>query len=233
MKGKLIVIEGTDGSGKNTQSKLLVDKLNLNGYKSEMISFPTYGTPTGDIVGDCYLGKNNRIKTGSWFNDPVNLDPKITCLYYAADRRYIINEIREKLDQKINLVCDRYVESNMGHQCAKLKNENERKKLSKWIARLEYEMLELPQPDLIIFLYMPLEITKKLSEERSKGKLNLDVHESSIEHLTNAEQTYLELSKYYNWRKINCSENSLIRSIEDIHNDIYKLVSRFLDLKVN
>ena len=88
-KGKIISIEGTDFSGKNTQAKLLVDKLNFKGCKSEMISFPRYGTPTGDIVGDCYLGKDNRTKTGSWFENPTSLDSKLTCLYYAADRREV------------------------------------------------------------------------------------------------------------------------------------------------
>ena len=157
-KGKIISIEGTDFSGKNTQAKLLVDKLNFEGYKSEMISFPRYGTPTGDIVGDCYLGKDNRTKTGSWFENPTSLDSKLTCLYYAADRRAAISEIIENQNNGINIIFDRYVESNMGHQCGKLEDEKEREELSCWIEKLEYEMLEMPRPNLVIFYICHLKL---------------------------------------------------------------------------
>lgn len=225
-KGKIISLEGTDFSGKNTQAKLLVDKLSLNGHKSQIISFPRYGTPTGDIVGDCYLGKNNRIKTGSWFEDPTNLDPKLSCLYYAGDRRAAISEIIEKRKNGINLIFDRYVESNMGHQCGKLEDEKERKELSCWIEKLEYDMLELPRPDLVIFLYMPFQIAQKLKEGRKDMQ---DVHESSENHLRNAENAYLELAERYNWKKILCSKNSEPRCKDEIHEKIFSYVSELLN----
>ena len=224
-KGKIIVIDGTDSSGKNTQTKLLVDRVNKN-YKIEMISFPTYRTPTGDIVGDCYLGKNNRINTGSWFENPTELDPKIACLYYAANRRAHIKEIKEKLDQGVNLIFDRYVEANMGHQCAKLKNKKERKELSEWINFLEYEMLELPKPNLVIFLYMPFEVAQMLNKERGE---KLDAHESNEKYLKNAETCYLELAELYNWEKIDCSLNEKTpRTREEIHEEVFDIIKKSL-----
>ena len=225
-KGKLIVIEGTDFSGKKTQSELLVNKLNSKGYRSEMVSFPRYGTPTGDIIGDCYLGKNNRIKTGSWFEDPVNLDPKLTCLYYAADRISAIPEIKLKLYNGINIICDRYVESNMGHQCAKLTNSNERNELSDWIEKLEYEMLELPKPNKIIFLYMPFQVTQKLKEGRKESR---DAHELNEDHLRKAENAYLELANKYHWEKIVCSiDGKTPRTKEDINEEVFDLINKLL-----
>lgn len=225
MKGKLIVIEGTDGSGKNTQTKLLVDKLNIYNKKSEMISFPRYETPTGKIVGECYLGKDLGLNTGSLFEDPVNLDPYIASLYYAADRRAAVFEIKEKLANGINLICDRYVESNIAHQSAKLEEYNERNNLFYFINKLEYELLELPKPDKIIFLFMPFKVAKKLKENM---KQKLDAHESNENHLLKSEEIFLNLSQGSNWKRINCSYENEPRSIEDINNEIFEYVSKLL-----
>ena len=150
-RGKLIVIEGTDGSGKQTQSEMLRDILISKGVECEIMGFPNYGTPTGDIVGDCYLGKGNRVEGGSWFENPGKLDPKVACLYYAADRRAASSEIRKKIDEGKIIIVDRYVESNMGHQCGKLESRKERAELRDWIVNLEYGLMSLPKPNLIIF----------------------------------------------------------------------------------
>ncbi len=225
-KGKLIVIEGTDCSGKQTQSELLFEKLKSLGHDCEIISFPKYGTPTGDIVGDCYLGKGKRVEVGSWFGDADKLDPKIACLYYAADRKAAALDIKDKLDGGKIIILDRYVESNMGHQCGKLLDEEERAKLRDWIEKLEYGLLELPRPDLIIFLYMPFEAAEKLKGDRGEV---LDSHESNENHLRNAEKSYLELSEFYDWRKVLCSEDGRnARTIEDIHNEVFRVVSNYV-----
>lgn len=221
-KGKLIVIEGTDGSGKQTQSERLIDNFRSNGIDCEIISFPKYGSPTGDIVGDCCLGKDNKIETGSWFDNFSKLDPKIACLYYAADRLAAASEIRKKLDEGKIVILDRYVESNMGHQCGKLKGKNERVKLRDWIVNLEYKLLKLPQPDLIIFLHMPFEVSRKLKEGMDD---KLDVHEADESHLRNAEAAYLELADYYGWKKVRCFESGDVRSVDEIHNDVLKMVN--------
>ncbi len=224
-KGILLVIEGTDCSGKQTQCKLLIRRLNQEGYKSDMISFPTYGTPAGDIVGDCCLGRNNRINTGSWFKNFSQTDPYIASLYYAANRRENLQLINQKLKNLDLLAFDRYVQSNMGHQCGKLRNPIERAKLRDNIERLEYEILEMPIPDYIIFLYMPFAVTSKLLD---KSKEIPDSHESDKHHLINSEEAYLELSNFYKWNRIDCSFNGENpRSPEDIHEDVYAYVKKF------
>ena len=153
-KGKIIVIEGTDCSGKETQTSLLVQRLRKEGRKIERMSFPDYDTPTGKIVGGPYLGKK-YICDGYFSEGAAAVDPKVACLYYAADRRYNMGRILDLINQGIDVVLDRYVESNMGHQGGKIFDKEERLKLYKSLEDLEYGFLELPRPDFTIFLYMP------------------------------------------------------------------------------
>ena len=214
-KGKIIVIEGTDCSGKATQSNLLVERLNKDGKKCISISFPCYDTPTGRIVGGAYLGKPEICK--SFFDDPVKLDPKIACLYYAADRKYNIDKVIEYVNQGYYVILDRYVTSNLAHQGCKIEDKDERFYMYQWIDKLEYWLLELPKPDETIFLHVPYDFTKELEKNRDF----LDEHEKSPEHLKNAERAYVELSQLYNWKTIECVKDNKLRSIEDINNEIY------------
>ena len=156
MRGKLIVIEGTDCSGKETQSNLLLEKLLADNIAVEKKSFPMYDTPTGKIVGGPYLGK--EYICDGWFDEgAVNVEPKVAALYYAADRRYNLPKINELLDQGINIILDRYVYSNMAHQGGKIYDMNERMNMYAWLDVLEFKLLELPKPDIAIFLHMPME----------------------------------------------------------------------------
>src|SRR5574344_170376 len=110
MRGKIIVIEGTECSGKDTQTQLLVQRLKREGRKVERLAFPMYDTPTGKIIGGPYLGK--EYIGDSWFNEgAVNVDPKVAALYYAADRKYNIRMISDLLDDGYDIILDRYVES--------------------------------------------------------------------------------------------------------------------------
>ena len=217
-KGKIIVIEGTDCSGKATQSKMLVDKLNKNGIKCISISFPCYDTPTGRIVGGPYLGKEEVC--ASYFDDAVNLDPKIASLYYAADRKYNIGKVWEYVNKGYYVILDRYVTSNLAHQGCKIKDKDERFYMYQWIDKLEYWLLELPKPDKTIFLHVPYDFSKELSKNRK----SLDEYEKCPEHLKNAENAYIEISELYNWDKIECIKNNELRSIEDINEEIYNIV---------
>lgn len=218
-KGKLIVIEGTDCSGKETQSRLLVKKLNAMGIKAINLSFPMYDTPTGRIVGGPYLGRKENGEC--WFDEgPVNVDPKIACLYYAADRKYNFPKVKEFLDNGYYVVLDRYVSSNMAHQGSKIENSDERFNLFKWIDKLEYWLLELPKADLTIFLHVPYSLSKELQKNREY----LDGHEKCDSYLINTEKTYLELSGLYNWHTIDCMKDNSLRTIESINNDILKMV---------
>ncbi len=217
---KLIVIEGTDCSGKETQSNLLRDTLEKNGIKVYKDQFPKYDTPTGKIIGGPYLGKEYICDT--WFEEGAsNVDPLISSVYYAADRRYNIDIIKSKLEEGYIVILDRYVSSNMGHQAGKIIDDNKRKELYKKLEILEYELMELPKPDLTIFLYMPTEYAKILKENRTEASDGLEKDEK---HLLHAEKTYLELANLYSYVKVNCVENEKIRSIDEIGADVYNVV---------
>lgn len=221
--GKFIVIEGTDCSGKETQSKLLVEKLNSLGKKAVRITFPNYDSPTGKIVGGPYLGKEEI--SPCWFPEgAVNVDPMVTSLYYAADRKYNEKEIRKYLEEDYFVICDRYTSSNMAHQGSKIHDDNERFNMYQWIDKLEFWLLSLPKPDKTIFLHVPYSYAFELK----KNRISLDEHEKSESHLKNSEIAYLELASYYNWVNINCIKDDKIRTIEDINEEIMDNIKEYL-----
>lgn len=218
---KLILIEGTDCSGKETQSKLLVKKLNELGYKAIYYTFPNYDTPTGKIIGGPYLGKECLCK--SYFPEgATNVPAKVASLYYAADRLYNINDIDSALKKGYIVVLDRYVMSNMAHQGGKIKNEEERQKMYDFLEKLEYEFLELPKPDISILLHMPYEQACILKQNRATN--TIDGHEKDPEHLLNAEKAYLELTNKYNLKKIECVKENNIKTIEEINAELINYI---------
>ena len=222
MKGKIIVIEGTDCSGKETQTSLLVQRLKKSGREIEHMCFPNYDSPTGKIIGGAYLGRN-YIGDSVFPEGADKVDPKVAALYYAADRRYNRQRILELLDSGVDVIIDRYVESNMGHQGAKIFDKDERLKLYDNLATLEYEFLELPKPDLTIFLYMPY---KKIAELK-KGREDVN-----LIYVRNAEQAYLELVDLHDYERIDCvDKKGKLRDMLEIHEDIYKLVEKELKIK--
>ena len=221
--GKIIVIEGTDCSGKETQSKLLEKRLNEMGKKCIRFDFPMYDTPTGKIVGGCYLGKE-EIGKSLFPEGAVNVDPHVVSLYYAADRKYNMNKIEEYLDKDYYVLLDRYVTSNLAHQGSKIKNKEERYEMYNWIDKLEYWLLKLPKPDKTIFLHVPYTYAVELKKNRE----SLDQHETNEEHLKNSEVAYIELSEMYNWKHINCIKDDKIRTIEDINEEILSCLKEYL-----
>lgn len=224
MRGKLIVIEGTDCSGKETQSKLIIERFKSENVKFEYFSFPNYNSPTGKIIGGPYLGKEYICK--GWFSETAPLvDPKVSSLYYAADRKYNINIINDLLNKGINVILDRYFYSNMAHQGGKISNKDERFEMYKWIEKLEVELLELPIPDIKIFLHVPFEISLGLKNNRDES---LDENESNKQHLINAENSYLEIADLYDFKTIKCYENNDILSIDEINSKIYDYISNLL-----
>ena len=140
MTGKIIVIEGTDCSGKETQSKLLVEKLKSLGKKCAYFSFPMYDTPTGKIVGGAYLGKP-EICEGYFKEGAPNVDPKVSCLYYAADRKYNIDKVKQYIEDGYYVILDRYTSSNMAHQGCKILDKDEIKNIAQ-----EYEDVDFVYP---------------------------------------------------------------------------------------
>ena len=219
MQGKIIVIEGTDCSGKETQSKLLEKRLNSIGKKCVRFDFPNYESPTGRIIGGAYLGRP-EIGPSFFKEGAVNVDPHVVCLYYAADRKYEMPEIEKYLNDDYYVILDRYTTSNLAHQGSKIHDKDERFNMYQWIDKLEYWLLQLPKPDKTIFLHMPYEYSVELKKNRTL----LDEHEKSPEHLKLAEETYIELSQLYNWDRIECVKDNTIRTIEDINDEIFKII---------
>ena len=221
---KLIVIEGTDCSGKETQSNKLIEKLRRDNIKVCKYSFPNYTSPTGKIVGGPYLGKS-YICDG-WFPEKApNVDAKVSSLYFAADRKYNIKQIEDKLNSNYNVILDRYVYSNMAHQGGKLKTKEERNNMFIWLEKLEFDLLELPEADIKIFLHMPFLESLKLKEGREE---KLDQNEEDKEHLLNAEIAYKELAEKYNFKIIECTYEGRIKSIDEIQNELYSYVKSLL-----
>ncbi len=215
--GKIIVIEGTDCSGKETQTKLLKEYLISKGYKVGTISYPRYETPTGRIIGGPLLGKPSIM--ASWFDKPMELDAKVATLYYAADRRASLPVIKELLEENDFLIMDRYVYSNMAHQGSKIDSKEERIKMYKFLETLEFNLLELPKADKVIFLYLPYVFGEEIKKNR---KELLDEAEKNKLHQIRSEQVYLELTEIYDFIKIDCFKDNKVKSREEISSELIK-----------
>lgn len=229
-KGKIIVIEGTDCSGKETQTKLLVERLSKEKRRVIRLSFPMYDTPTGKIIGACLLGKKEMCKNlfpfehGFFPEGGGNIDSLAAINLYAADRRYNLPKIEKLLNEGYIIIIDRYVPSNMAHRGGLLKEKTERLKIYEKIEKLEYEINELPRPDKICLLYLPYEYACVLKKNRMEEP---DEAETNVEYLKKGEQAFLELADIYNYDIINCVSKEKIRSIEEINEELY---SKILDV---
>ena len=206
MKGKLIVIE------------LLVKYLKENNTKLFTMSFPNYDSPTGKIIGGPFLGKS-YISDGYFPEGAPNVDPRVSSLYYAADRLYNLPIIQKKLNEGYTVILDRYVYSNMAHQAGKEDDEEKRLALYNFNATLEFDLLGLPRADKVIFLYMPVEGARALRLNRQEA---LDQNEMDEKYLLKSQRAYLELAKLFNYIQIDCFKDGNVRSIEDISKDVIR-----------
>ena len=230
-RGKIIVIEGTDCSGKETQTRLLVEKLERDGRKVKRISFPMYDTPTGKIIGACLLGKpemcNDYLKQehGMFPEGGGNVDALTAIDLYAADRRYNLPKINSLLDDGYIVIIDRYVASNMAHRGGLLEKRADRLKIYKKIEMLEYDINELPRPDKTVLLYLPYEYACILKQNRKEVA---DETERNEKYLKMGEKAYLELSALYDYDLIDCVRDKQIRTIEDINNELFEKIKEIL-----
>ena len=224
MKGKIILVEGTDCSGKETQTKLLLENLKKEGIECIRFNFPDYDSPTGKIIGGPYLGKEYICE--GWFKEgATNVDPRVSSLYYGADFLYHLDNMNKILDEGKNIILDRYFYSSFAHQGGKIKDKNERLSMYKWLEKLEFNLLGLPDPDIKIFLHMPYEVSLELKKNRKEG---LDQHEKSSEHLIMAENAYKEVASLYNFCTIECNNGNLPKTIDEIQKDVYNYVKENL-----
>lgn len=223
--GKLIVIEGTDSSGKETQTKLLFERLKKEGKNVRKISFPNYESPACAPV-KMYLA-------GDFGDNAVEVNPYPVSTMYAIDRYASFKMDWGKFYKEGGIIItDRYTTSNMVHQASKIDNLKEKEDYLMWLMDLEYEKMQLPKPDTVIFLNMPTHMAVKLMESRKNkitGETKKDIHEKSSEYLKKSHDNACLVANKYSWQEIRCVENERLKSIEEIGEEIYKAVISYLD----
>lgn len=217
MNGKLIVIEGLDGSGKATQAQKLFEKLKDQGKQVIKVSFPDYNSNSSALV-KMYLN-------GEFGSDPNQVNPYAASSFYAIDRfaSYTKNWKNFYLDGG-TVIADRYTTSNAIHQCAKLPKE-QWKDFINWLFHYEYELLGVPKPYRTLYLRVDPEVSQKLMTKRYQGnEERKDIHESDLEYLRRSREAADYCAKELGWTLIECVQNGDMRSIEDIATDIFNVI---------
>lgn len=217
---KLIVIEGVDASGKQTQSDLLYERLQKYDIKVKKISFPNYSSDSSAPV-KMYLG-------GAFGDNADAVNPYAASTLFAADRvASIFGAWRKEIAEADVVIADRYVTSNMIHQASKIKSQSEKNAFLDWLYDFEYNKLALPKPDLVLFLDMPVENAVQLMENRA-NKIDMsevkDIHESDRAYLEASYDNAVFVAQKYSWQTVKCTENGIIKSIEKISDEIYNAV---------
>lgn len=214
--GKLIVIEGLDGSGKATQAELLTKKLNSSQISAKKVSFPDYDSDSSALV-KMYL-------SGQFGSDPSDVNAYAASSFYAVDR-YASFKKNWKTDYENGIiVADRYTTSNAIHQCSKLEREAWDGYLD-WLFDFEYEKLRIPKPDMVIYLRVDPEVSQRLMSKRYKGDENKkDIHESNLDYLRRSREAADYCVSRLGWRVIECCAGNEMRIIEDINNEIIQTV---------
>lgn len=222
--GKLFVIDGTDGSGKQTQFQRLQERLTKDNIEYKVVSFPNYDSPSSSLV-KMYLA-------GDFGKDAQKISPYIASTFYAADRYATFQTGYKEYYEKGGIIlADRYTTANMVHQAGKITDKEERDKFLKWLWDFEFNLYGLPVPTKVFFLNMPIEKSLELIKDRDNKfthESKKDIHESNKEHLTTAYKAACEVAKEYNWYEVKCVKNDNIRTIEDIHEEIYNEIKKYI-----
>lgn len=220
-KGKLIVFEGIDGSGKSCQYRHICQRLENDGIDYNHIVFPRYDKESSALIR-MYLG-------GSFGNHPEDVNAYTASTFYAVDR---FASYREAWGDIYNagglIISDRYTTSNAVHQASK-EPEQDREKFFAWLYDLEYRHMGLPVPDLVLYLDVPTELTGQMLRRREHDThTHADIHEQNMDYLRRCRATGLQAAKYYGWTVIACAKDGKMRSIDDIHSEIFLRVQECL-----
>ena len=220
--GKLIVIEGTDGSGKSTQFRLLSERLNQEKISFKHLVFPRYSEESSALIR-MYLG-------GQFGSNPSDVNAYAASSFYAVDRYASYKMDWGQWYENGGLILsDRYTTSNAVHQASKEPLEN-RKAFLSWLYDFEYNKLGLPQPDLIIYLDVPTDFTEKLMRSRESATgTTADIHEKDLGYLATCRETGRAAAEFYGWTVISCVKDGQMRTIEDIHQEIYRHVRNCME----
>ena len=220
--GKLVVIEGTDGSGKSTQFRLLTEAVEGLGYEFRKLVFPQYSEDSSALIR-MYLG-------GQFGTKPTDVNAYAASAFYAVDRYASYKKVwGEWYEQGGLVLSDRYTTSNAVHQASK-EPEERRKEFLGWLYEFEYDRLGLPRPDLTIYLDVPTEYTEKLMRSREAATgTSADIHEQDLTYLSTCRKMGKTAAEYYGWTVIDCVRDGAMRSIEDIHQEILGHVKACLE----
>ena len=222
--GKLFVIDGTDGSGTQTQFNKLQDRLTEDGIDYKVVSFPNYESPSSALV-KMYL-------SGEFGKNAKEISPYIASTFFAVDRYATFKtEYQEYYNNGGIILADRYTTANMVHQAGKISDKEEREKFLQWLWEYEFGMYGLPIPTEVFFLNMPVEKSIELMKNRENKfthEIKKDIHESDKNHLIDAYSAACDVAKKYNWYEIKCVKNDKIRTIEDIHKEIYDEIKKHI-----
>ena len=224
MSGKLIVFEGTDGSGKATQTKRLVRRLEAEGYPVRQLTFPRYDQDSSMLVR-MYL-------SGAFGSHPDDVNPYAASTFYAVDRYASYKQDWGAYYEAGGLlVTDRYTTSNAVHQTSKLPPEHRRAFLD-WLFYFEYDLMGLPRPDLVLYLDLPAELSAAMRRQREQETgTHADIHEADEAYLRACCENARQVTDYAGWQRIDCSQNGRIRPVEEIHQAVWRLVAPFLPPK--
>ena len=208
-KGILLVLEGIDGSGKATQAALLEKHFLAEGRAVRRVSFPDYDSPSSALV-KMYLA-------GDFGKDPSDVNPYAASLFYAVDRFASFRMKWKRFYEEGGIViADRYTTSNMVHQMTKYDSLEERAAFLRWLERTEYEELDLPRPDAVFLLEVPLSLSENLVRHRAAQGGSMDIHEQHIGYLRRCHDAYQELACRYGWYRVSCTEEGKLLSPEAI-----------------
>ncbi|MCK5466534.1 thymidylate kinase [Candidatus Parcubacteria bacterium] len=224
-KGRLIVIDGIDGAGKATQTKILIRHLKKLKHKTATLDFPQYYNN--------FFGKMTGRFLNGEFGDAPNTNPYLASVLYAADRWETKNKIEKWLREGKIVILDRYSSSNQIHQGGKISDPKKRKQFLDWLEEMEFNVFKIPKPDLIIFLNVPYKIskkllTKKVSRNYIKSAKNDKVEKSRIYQESSYLQSLNLVKKYNNWTEINCVKNNELLSPEKISTLVWAKLEKFL-----
>ncbi len=221
MSGKLIVFEGTDGSGKATQARLLCQRLEREGVPYKEIDFPRYGKPSAAMVQE-YLN-------GSLGKKPGDVNAYAASIFFSVDRYTSYKQDWGPFYEAGGLViANRYTTSNAVHQASKLP-EGERKEYLDWLFELEYDRLGLPKPDLVLYLDMPTEVTEQMMRKREQATgTHADIHEQDEVYLKSCRDNARQIVAECGWFVIDCAKNGSPRTPENIHEQVFQEIKRLL-----
>lgn len=222
--GKLIVIEGVDSSGKQTQTEKLFDRLKEEGQNVRKISFPDYESDFSLPV--------RRYLAGDLGSEAKAVNAYAASTFYAIDRyASFVRDWGEFYKEGGIIIADRYVTSNIVHQASKVE-KNEKEKFISWLSDLEYEKFGLPVPDSVIFLDMPPFFARELMRERMNkitGEAEKDIHESDADYLETSYNNAVSVAELLKWNRISCVKDEKVRKIEEIAEEIYKKVKIIIE----